>query len=208
MEKIENKVTICSKMSIACIFRDSLSKLHTFCRSNVDSKFRLGNYHRLRSITAASRSLQSCRKSDHLFVLGFVALNVLHVSLTRVAFPAAFLYILSRENRAKVIVRKVTRDASSREVRRVSIIIIILFRSEKSDACPWKPSLADPSDTIGIVPPLCTHSLTLSRSQRAAAHLLSAPEHRQIILSEPPPTRVSVGGSIFSIYALLTLMRP
>lgn len=81
-----------------------------------------------------------------------------------ICFFSAFLYFISDQTLmlpAKRGREEGNRDASSREVCLVSIIIIILFRSEKSDACPWKPSLADPSDTIGIVPPLCIHPLTL-----------------------------------------------
>lgn len=77
-----------------------------------------------------------------------------------------------------------------RKIRRVSL---------------WKPCSADPSDTIGIVPPLCIRPLSsLPPCPPLPTYYLRArraPERRQIILSESPPTRVSVGGSIFSIFA-------
>lgn len=77
------------------------------------------------------------------------------------------------------------------------------FIQEKSDACPWKAELGGHNrDHLSIV-----HSPLHSLTHRSAAHLLSAPEHRQIILSEPPsPTRVSVGGSIFSIFVAYVML--
>lgn len=41
-----------------------------------------------------------------------------------------------------------------------SIIIIILFKKNQTRV-PGSPSLADPSDTIETVPPLCIHPFTL-----------------------------------------------
>ena len=82
------------------------------------------------------------------------------------------------------------------------IIIIILFRSEKSDACPWKPRLAVRHNRVQLI----VHSSLLSplSYHRSDAYYLHTHTYTQAstnyFIREPPPARLRVGGSIFSIF--------
>lgn len=94
--------------------------------------------------------------SRFLFQIIFFFINIFNIVLS--LFQYFFYFELKALLKAMKI--KITLIRHLREVCAVdSIIIIILFKKNQTRV-PGRPSLADPSDTIETVSPLCIHPFT------------------------------------------------